>query len=364
MRAGELFVNLGIKGADKAVSALVSVKAGVGQVAEAGLATKAVIAGLIYEFEQLTASSNAYGMSLTQFNNITGQSAEKLQRWQYLMRQSGISAEETTSNVEGLQKAMTQIIMNNGNPRGMTAVREKLGNDFDPTRIREMFYMLDRLREYARRTKDVPGESNDILGSFNLTPGFIGAVRTSEVDLDKISPSKLYSAKEQQALTQMSVGWANLGDQIEKSVGRLNVQFGPDLLHDLTIFTTQVLALVKAMADLVKQMNALQGITNVFKAATVVTAASTEVLNSTKEPKNLSILARIMEKSGMLEDIPGAGGMYSSNPGGDISIVNNVHTSVTVADDIDSAKKVAEQVSKTTSKLINDTMRQMGPVAQ
>lgn len=261
----------------------------------------AAISAAVYAFKEFSAQSNSAGMGIAQFNARTGQSEQALQRWQYLMRQSGVSTEETTGNLEGLQKAMTQLSIGKP-PEGFQAVNNILASNggFDRSRIKDTEYVLERLRKYAQLTKDNPAIANHVLESFGLSGNFIGGLRTSTVDINKVPRASLYSDKEVTSLSKMSVAWSNLGDKVQKAIGRLNIKFGPSLLKDLTLITDKMLILVNAVGTLAEKLHVLEGVAKVVSGLSLLTGAATDVADdlSGKNKQN-----RILPESGTVTNL-------------------------------------------------------------
>lgn len=366
MRVGELFVNLGITGAEKAAGALGSVRDGLGKITTLSTEAKLGILGLFYGLEQLTTQSNRFGLGLDQFNRLTGLSTQELQKWQYLMRQSGVSAEETTSNVTALQKAMASIALNKGAPQGITALSNVLGRDFDVKKIQDPYYMLQKFREYSKRVKEkgggpaVEAVMNDILGSFHLTDNFLATLKTSTVDIDKIRPSELFNDREQATLSNMSIAWSNLGNQIEKSIGRLNVQFGPRLLGDIYRLVPQVFQLVKAFADLADKLRVLEGIGKVFKGWTMLLKEITDAVQVVNKEGLQGLLPSKLAMESFGKDIlqQVVGPPQPTAVGNTTDVTNNINTTVQVGPGA-SADEIGIAAAKQINRVFNNTLRQI-----
>lgn len=361
MNVAELFVNLGVKGADKSVTAIKDVRASLADVTSTSLATKAAMVGIFYELQQLTAQSNAFGASIQVFTNLTGLSGDKLQRWQYLMRQAHVSANETTQGIEALQRTMTNVVLNHGNPEGMTALGNTLGKNFDPSRIRDTMYMMDKLREYARTTKDVPDVANAILRSFIPNDNIIQALRTSEVDLNKINPKELYSDSEIEQLGKMSVGWDNLGNHIEKAIGRLNVQFGPTMLEDISQVTDSIIDLTAAFAKLTLQLHALEGLNYILKGwATLLDFGSELIDDVSSGALSGQTLKNVIKSNPFETNVPGPrpqGLMGAVHTGGNIT--NSIENNITVTMGENDAQAVGAAIGIHVGKMTNDAFRQI-----
>lgn len=348
MRIADLFVNIGVKGADKTASALGNVKTSMGDVASTSLAAKAAIAGVLYGLERLMSESGHVGTGLTQFANLTGLSADRLQRWQYLALQSGESAEEMTSSIEGVQKAMTKMLLGQGAPAGINALKNLVG--FDASKARDTFYVLDKLREYARKTKDTPDVANEILGSFGISPTTIQALRSSSVKLDEVDPSRMYSKGQIARLNKVNIAWANLGDKITHQMGRLNSKFGPSLVKDISGLADQVLKLVDAFGSLAEKLELVSGFGKIFEGWSEIFKLAGEGVNKINGKDKSPFLPDSDTLKVFIHSLLGDPMKVPASP----RVINNhVNAHVTVHGVHD-----AHEVPKHVNKMINDAARQ------
>lgn len=263
LNIAELGVKLGITGADKAVESLTSVQKTLGNLTTSSIAAKAGILGVLYEVQQLVSASNLAGMGLQQFASRTGLSVTWLQQLQYQARQAGISSEEMTGSIEGVQKAMASLATGSA-PSGMQAFTNVV-TDFDRRRSRDIPYVLAKLREYAQKTKATPDITNQILSSFGLSGNVIGAMRTNAFDL-KVPKSAIYGEKETANLAKISVAWSNLGNKIQMAIGHLNSAHGGQFIKDLSKMTDSLLKLVNALASLSEKMKLFDKLSGVMDA--------------------------------------------------------------------------------------------------
>jgi len=165
MTIAELFVNLGVKGADSAGKALGGVKGGLGEVKSMSLEAKAALVGVIYGLERMMSNSAQLGTSLTNFNALTGISAQQLQQWQYAARQAGVAGEEMTGSMKAVQSTMANMLMGKGAPEGMAMLANKVG--FDPARARDTAYVLGQLQKFAQSVPQDVG--NAMIKSFGVS---------------------------------------------------------------------------------------------------------------------------------------------------------------------------------------------------
>jgi len=290
VKIAELFVQLGVKGADKTSGALKDIKSGMVDIAIATSAAVAAVSAAIYAFKQFSEQSNEAGKNLKQFENFTGISADRLQRWQYLALKSGVSAQQVAQDFKAVQGVISQMVLGKGRPEGLGALINTVG--FDVRRARDTEYVLNKLREYAQKTKGLP-ESNKILASFGLSNDVIQTLKTSTLDLEKVSLSHRYAPGEINALNKMAIAWSQLGDKVEHALGRLNVRFGPSLLKDLFQLTDAVLKLVNAFASLAEKLQVLKGISKLINITAGVTEFAAKDVDLIRKGKGAEIVNQI-----------------------------------------------------------------------
>ena len=293
---GELFVNLGIKGSEKTVSALGEVKKGLSGLTSLSLEAKAGIVGALYALERLTSASGAMGTGLTNFTALTGISAKSLQEWQYAARQAGVSAEEMEGSMKGVQNSMTNMLLTGQMPAGYGAVASKVG--LDQSRIRDTQYVLGQLQKYAQQ---VPPElASNILKSFGLGEGVIAGMVRNKFTPDIMRKAPTYSDNEVKALDKANIAWSNLGLKIEMAVGHLNAMHGGQLVKDISQLTDKVIAFSNALITLAEKLHVFQLIGKSFEGWTDIFKVGTDVA------KSFAGGTAKKDAGNLLESIPGA----------------------------------------------------------
>jgi hypothetical protein len=267
MNIAELFVNLGIKGSEKTVGALVNVKKGLGDVSSMSLEAKAGILAAVYGFERLMSASGAAGTGLTNFSALTGLSAKSLQQWQYAAQQAGESNEEFTGSLKAVQNSMTNMLLGKGAPEGL-AIVAKATKDFDPSRVRDTFYVMQQLQKAALALpKDI---GNQALKSFGLSDATIAAMRRNAFRPDVFAKAPTYSDKETGQLDKANIAWSNLGQKIEMAIGHFNARHGGQLVADISKITDQVLKLAEAFTRLAEKLKIFHWIGEAFKGWSMI----------------------------------------------------------------------------------------------
>jgi hypothetical protein len=283
MNIAELFVNMGIKGAEKTVGALTSVRKGMGEIKDTSIEAKAAIVGAMYGLERMMAISGAAGTNLTNFGALTGQSAQALQQWQFAARQAGVSSEELTGSVKSVQNAMTNMLLNKGAPAGMKLLSDAVGG-ISPEKYTKPFEMMKILQQGIQ--KMTPEMAQMVGKSFGLSEGTISAMKRNMFTPDMLNKAPKYSDKEIASLDKSNIAWANLGNTIQMAFGHFNAKHGQQLVGDISKLVPQVLKLVEAFVKLSETLHLfegfgkmLEGWTSIFKG---LSGAVTEVASDKK----------------------------------------------------------------------------------
>lgn len=263
MKIAQFFIMLGIKGNDDTKKKLGGVKEGLGDVKSMSLEAKAGILAVVYGLQQLMSKSAQAGSDLAQFSAATGLSAETLQRWQYAGRQFNVGADEITSSVKSVQDAMTNMLLTGQAPEGMDIIAGTLG-DFDMSKVRDSFYVMDKLQQYAQKS-GADDASKRFLKGFGLSEGTIAAMRKNAFNPEAFAKASIYTDGQAESLRKINVGWANMGDKIEKSLGKLNAKHGGQLLKDMDMILDKVLKLTDAFLKLADSLKVFKLIGMVFE---------------------------------------------------------------------------------------------------
>jgi hypothetical protein len=267
MNIAELFVSLGVKGSEKTLGALGGIRKGLGEVSSMSLEAKAGILAAVYGFERLMSASAAVGTGLVNFNALTGLSAKQLQQWQFAARQAGESSEEFTGSLKAVQNSMSNMLLGKGAPEGMALVA-KATKDFDPTRVRDTFYVMQQLQKAAQLLpKDL---GNQALKSFGISDATIAAMGRNAFRPEVLSKAPTYGDREIGQLDKANIAWSNLGNKIEMAFGHFNASHGAQLVQDLSKVTDQVIKLVEAFQKLADKIKLFDWIGKVFEGWSLI----------------------------------------------------------------------------------------------
>lgn len=261
MTIAELFVNIGFKGGNSANKALKEVKTGLGEVKSTSLEAKAAILGVIYGLEKLMSASMKQGTELTNFNALTGLSAQRLQEWQYAARQAGVASEEFTGSIKGVQNSITNMLMGKSGIEGYAIVANKVG--LDRSRLRDTFYVMEQLQKFAKAAP--PDVGNQMLKSFGLSEGTIAAMRRNAFNPATMAKAPKYSEGETKQLAKVDAAWANLGNKIQMAMGHFTSKHGMQMVNDISKITDSVIRLTESLVRMAESLKVFTLLGNIVK---------------------------------------------------------------------------------------------------
>lgn len=248
MNIGNLFVRLGVVGGDKAKKQIDTTSSGMVGLSKKSLTAIAALAGVSYGFKTLYDRSLRLGTGLTKFSNYTGMSSQELQRWQYIAKQSGVSAEEMTSSISGLQDAIGKMHIEGEIPKFLQMIGRYV--EIDNTKLEDTYYLLSKLQEFSRldlSPRDT-AIANQLLGEF-ISPEVIGMLRSTRLTPDMVPQSALLSDGEAKRLQEVQAAGARVQQQLEVAMAKLVNQVGPDLIKNFERLIPEIIKLTKTVSD-------------------------------------------------------------------------------------------------------------------
>jgi hypothetical protein len=281
MNIGELFVDLGVKGAQGTVGAVMGVKNAMTGTATASLEAKAAILGAMYAFQRMMSESGALGTKMTNFNNLLGMSVKTLQQYQFAARQVGVSNQSVENTFKNLQSAMTKTLLGKGAPEGLARVAAVVG-DMTAQDLKKFSeqpeLLLQKLQEYAQREVS-PTIRNEVLRSFGIDDDMIAAMSRNAFRPDVLQRAPLYSDKEVDSLHKADVAWSNLGNKIQMSFGKFNAKHGGEIVEELTKITDKVIKLAEALMKFSDSVGLFERIGEIIKGWEMIFTGLTEAVD-------------------------------------------------------------------------------------
>jgi len=243
LNLGEMFLSLGIKGADKTVQSLNAVEKGFKSVYSAGMQNKVMIAAVIYGLQRMSAASGREGTALNQFAVATGLSSQALQKWQYMANRFNVEGSEVQSTLMGMQSSL--IAMSDSGDTGPLGRFAKFGVNVDASRLRDTMYMFNKYQEFAKKAP--PDVARHILAQLGISDKVFQFLRANDMRMNQIKNSDIFSLDEIKNLDKVNKLWAEYERLVMIGTGRLNAAFAPDIIQSVTILTQEFFKLTEQL---------------------------------------------------------------------------------------------------------------------
>ena len=269
MNIGELFINLGIKGADKTVGQLSDVSKGMSDVKGMSIEAKAAILGAIYALQRLTAASGQTGTGLVNLEALTGASGKAIQQWRWAMVQAGGSADEIDGILKNLQKTMAGVDFSKGTPEGF-AILAKAAGGIDRSKIHDSIYMIGKMYDAIKNLdkllpKEKLGLTNFLGQNMGLTDNFLSAAHRKLFEPHILARAHIYGKGELRALDRANILWKNLASHIEMAIGHFNAMHGGKMVADITLVADAAIKLANALLKISEQLHVFQALSASLK---------------------------------------------------------------------------------------------------
>ena len=274
MLAGELFVTLGVVGADKSINSIKGVKNSLGEVASTSLEAKAAIIGMLVAFERLMYASGKTGTTLINTSALLGTPTKLIQQFQYAAQQVGISKDEMLGSLNSLNLGMEELRMGKGQQEGLSLLAGTTHFDINKA-IKggktDMKYVMDHLQQYFNSETDLL-RRNQVDRSFHLGNSIMSGMARNVFTDETYRKAPTYSDPELRQLDKANVAWINLGNKIEMALGHFNAKHGTQLVKDVDKITTSLIGLAEQLVIVSekwelfeKSSNFITGLANSFK---------------------------------------------------------------------------------------------------
>lgn len=233
MTAGELVVNIVLKGGEKAKDTFEGLNKGVKSVASSSLEAKAALVGAVYALDRLISSAGQQGSTLTQFINLTGQSAESLQRWKLAFERTGGAAEDMQSSVQSVYQSLVKQNAGLGAIAGFGFVNNAMNMDMAKVRNNDAFYVMEQLRQFANSQRGKTGIGTDMLKTFGLSDSVIAGLRNKDMDPSKVAKGLIIGDHEREGLNKMNIALNAFWQNMRRFGTKETEIFGPSVVTNL-----------------------------------------------------------------------------------------------------------------------------------
>jgi hypothetical protein len=270
MKLAEFFVSLGFDmTGDKQLDQLENKLGEVASNAAKALAGFAsMTAGMAVMLHQAMETANGF----RQFKAVTGQSAEELQKWQYIAGQAGISGEEIVGTIKSIQRQSAEIAMGRGNPTPWAVLGlDPSSNPFDT---------IKRLREAVQGFS--PAIARSMVESLGVGEGVFAMLEMTEQKFQQLQKDFILSDQQTKSINAISSAWSEVLFQINAVKNQLVASLAPALkpvLDVMKIFLAKAAEFAQWLGKGSTGAKAMRGVLITLAAAIVaITGGLTSLL--------------------------------------------------------------------------------------
>lgn len=276
----DLFVNLGVKGDDKALSAIGNVRKGLKDTASVSLEAKAGILAAMYALEQFMQKSGERGTSLTNLDALLGGGMKQtVQQYQWAAQQVGVSNQAVANSFEQIQSAMSRVEMGKEPPAGLRRIAEVVGGistDQIHRFVEHPEEMIQILQKYAKLETNA-GVRNENLSSI------VGKDMIPALTRNAFSPEMLQQAlghilsnKEVGNLATADRTWANTFSDMQLMFDKFNAKHGPEMAAQIGKIAHEVEGLMEKLLKFGEKEHVFDWISKAFTGWGLIISALTK----------------------------------------------------------------------------------------
>lgn len=220
MKIGELFVALGfdIQGGDDLIVIEKTLDKAAGSAGKLALGVDALVTGFLFMVDTATKAA----LALQNFTLQTGLQNDGLQKVQHAAKLAGVTGEELTQTIKGIQAEGAKIALGQGNVAPWALLG--ISPTDDPfkvfAKIREGLQSLDPGRVAAARVIAQQAGIGDNVFAF---------LRRKDIPLDDLKELYILTTRQQGSLVQLGKDWADLTDRLGRSKNVFSAEVAPSL---------------------------------------------------------------------------------------------------------------------------------------
>ena len=206
-KAGEFFVDLGVKGSDKTVSDVAHVKDGFSDLKSTSIETKAAMLAALAVLEQVVSTSGQLGTTLKNFEAVSGIAPQTLQRYEFAAQKAGVANESLLQSFLKLQTTAFDVRAGKGLPPWMSAIITSLaqsgqdvGSDWASRWQKDPTIGFQAMQQFAQLKNIDQSTRAQVLEQAGFAPDLVAALMRQA-----LTPGKLSEAPSQVILNEHQV---------------------------------------------------------------------------------------------------------------------------------------------------------------
>lgn len=271
MNIGSLFVSLGVKGANKTLSAIVSVKNGLRDTALIANQTVSLFERIYGGVRNMSENASNYAGNLNMLSNQLGVSVEQLQRWDYAARKAGAQSGQMFNAFDSLQKVLLQV-RDNGAPEYFQYLfnqMSQIDSAFDSQRFEtDVNYAMESVAKLAQGATGDLARLNQAFSSIGIPPELLNALRKGDLNLGSITRDMLVDEGDIQTLERIRGYWVEIDGIVQKSFVNVAKTFDEEFVKSIKELIISLSELLTRMLELAKEFRIIERATVPIRAVT------------------------------------------------------------------------------------------------
>jgi hypothetical protein len=306
MIAGELFVELGLVGADKLTKGLEMANSTLGKLAQSSLEATRNLKDMAMQWEGQTTSFSNLGASLKVFDESFGMGALALQQFQQGLLGVNVSADETKANLIQIERVMTDIRRGKAVPESMRLALAMVGTNF--SQLKDTKDFVQKLPQLMKQLERDPSLRTALMSDIGLSSRFAQGMGRFTGDFSKIIPAMSKGAFSASAATNALIEKRkyDLEVKIAKLLSGPNVDKALNKIYDILVKFVDLFALLGTLAD---KSGALELVQMIFDGLKLVVDGLISTVDSVKKE---GLLKTLMKGLGGLSEAASGLGIYGN----------------------------------------------------
>lgn len=262
-KAGEFFVNLGLKGDSDTQNKLEKQVDTWKDVKSASTEAKLAILAVLYGVERMVSTYGAAGQALQNFNTLTGISFQTLQAYENQAQKAGAANGELTQTFDTLQKQMFTVMSGGQVPPWLNTIIGTLqgtGVKFsgeEQTNTAQAWgahpeLMFQRIRQFAQNKALDQWKTFNVLREMGIPDNIIAGMRQGFFDPGNLAAGASQALSDQTVknLTTLNREWVDMTLNFKKFAATLVGSDLTGIVRDLSAIATQTYRIVNALDQL------------------------------------------------------------------------------------------------------------------
>ena len=280
----ELFVSLGIKGSEKTLNVLSTVKTGMGGIRDTSLAAKAAILAAVYALEKMTMGAANSGYNIQSLATYLDISTKSLQQWRYAALQAKISNEEFDQSARAVQNNLKSFAESAILPKGSDILAQETHLNF--TKDLKVDDILPKLLEFAHNKKYSRKNIETILEAWGLSSNEISQAIMGKFTTANLNKAPIVGDGELNKLSNISVEWANLEAKVKLFMMHLTAKDGEEAVKNLNHMADSVFRIANDIERISTKLGVFKLIGNMFNGLDMILGVTADALEGKRDKNN------------------------------------------------------------------------------